>query len=289
MSHTYTKQYKGDIIKEIMNQYNKCKICSSEIELVNPRYNLVRCSKCKLVFCNEIFEEETFSRIYDKLYNQTKQYSVHIKESDELISKNKYKVGRTKTNVLNKVIKVKNPKVLEIGAGVGVVANFLQRKGIDYLGIEIDEKTVERAKKANLNIKQGDFKSLNKIEDTFDVILAFEVFEHLQDLRLLFEILEQKIKPNGLIGFTVPNYNKYLNYKNHNHKIYQSGPPIHLNFFTVESLQNIAEIYDFEIVFCYEKKFPYFNWKEKETYVHILKSLLGNYRGSTIIAIFKKR
>ena len=32
-----------------------------------------------------------------------------------------------------------------------------------------------------------------------------------------------------------------------------------------------------------------FNWKEKETYVHILKSLLGNYRGSTIIAVFKKR
>lgn len=272
-----------------MNQYTKCKICFSETELVNPRYNLVICSKCKLVFCNEIFEEEIFSGIYDKLYNQTKQYSVHIKESDELILKNKYKVGRTKRKVLDKIIKVKNPKVLEVGAGVGVVANFLQRKGIDYLGIEIDKKTVERAKKANLNIKQGDFKSLNKLEDTFDIILAFEVFEHLQDLDLLFKILEQKIKPNGFLGFTVPNYNKYLNYKNHNYKIYQSGPPIHLNFFTVESLQNIAKIYGFEIVFCCEKKFPYFNWKKKETYGHILKSLLRKYRGSTIIAIFKKR
>ncbi|WP_310992274.1 class I SAM-dependent methyltransferase [Aequorivita marina] len=272
-----------------MNQYNKCKICSSKIELINPRYNLVICSKCKLVFCNDIFEEEMFSRIYDKLYNQTKQYSTHIKESDDLISKNKYKLGRTKSKVLNKAIKVKNPKVLEIGAGVGVVANFLQSKGIDYLGIEIDKKTVERAKKANLNIKQGDFKSLNKIEDTFDIILAFEVFEHLQDLGLLFKILEQKIKPDGTLGFTVPNFNKYLNYKNLNNKIYQSGPPIHLNFFTVESLQNIAKIYGFEIVLCYEKKYPYFNWKKKETYNHILKSLLGTYRGPTIIAIFKKR
>ena len=273
-----------------MNHYNKCKICSSEIEPINPRYNLVICSKCKLVFCNEIFEEESFSRVYDKLYNQTKQYSVHIKESDNLISKNKYKVGRTKRKVLNQVIiKEKNPKVLEIGAGVGVVANSLQRKGIDYLGIEIDKKTVERAKKANLNIIQGDFKSLNKIEDTYDSILAFEVFEHLQDLDLLFKILKQKIKPNGLLGFTVPNYNKYLNYKNPNHKIYQSGPPIHLNFFTVESLQNIANLYGFEIVFCQEKKFPYFNWKKKETYDHILKSLIGKYRGSTILAIFKKK
>src|SRR5690606_16633268 len=122
-----------------------------------------------------------------------------------------------------------------------------------------------------------------------DIILAFEVFEHLQDLDLLFKILEKKVKPHGHIGFTVPNYNKYLNYKNHNHKIYQSGPPIHLNFFTVESLQNVAKIYGFEIIFCYEKKYPYFNWKKKETYCHILKAIIGNYRGSTIIAIFKKR
>ncbi|MRT17194.1 class I SAM-dependent methyltransferase [Vitellibacter sp. q18] len=271
-----------------MKQYDKCKICSSEIKLENPKYNLVVCNTCKLVFCKEIFDEEIFSNIYDKLYNQTKQYSSHIKESDNLILKNKYKVGRTKTKILKNVIKKKNPKVLEIGAGVGVVASYLQNKGIDYFGIEIDKKTVERANKVNLNIRQGDFKSLNKIEDTFDVILAFEVFEHLQDLDFLFKTIQNILKPQGYLGFTVPNYYKYLNYSNRTYEIYQSGPPIHLNFFTIQSLQNIAKNYGFDIVTCYEKKFPYFNWKKKETYKHILKSILGNYRGSTIIAILKK-
>lgn len=156
------------------------------------------------------------------------------------------------------------------------------------MGIEIDVKTVERAKKASLNIIQGDFKILKDIDEKFDSILAFEVMEHIQDLEELFTIATTKLQQNGYLGFTVPNYNKRLNYIGGHEKNYQSPPPIHLNFFTIESLKNIAEFYNFKVNFCVEKRFPYFNWNKIETYKHIIKALLGNYRGSTIIAVFQK-
>jgi len=272
-----------------MKQFQLCKVCSNETALINNKYNLVECTNCKLVFCNTIFSEETFIKVYDKLYNQTKQYSVHIKESERLLSKKTYKIGNTKRKVLNYITNIEKPKILEIGAGVGVVANYLQNKNFDYLGVEIDKKTVERAKKASLNIIQGDFKSVKSIEESFDSILAFEVIEHIQDLDELFKIIIEKLNSKGILGFTVPNYNKRLNYKNPHEKIFQSGPPIHLNFFTTESIVKIANSYGFNVIYCKEKKFPYFNWNKIDTYKQIIKAIFRQYRGSTIITILQKK
>ena len=45
-----------------------------------------------------------------------------------------------------------------------------------------------------INIKNGDFKDLNKLPDLQDAVVAFEVIEHLQDLNALFVIFQNKIK-----------------------------------------------------------------------------------------------
>lgn len=271
-----------------MNEFEVCKVCSFETRIVNSKFNLVECINCKLTFCNNIYSENAFIEVYDRLYNQTKQYNVHVKESEKLIAKKKYKLGYTKKIILDYILRNNVKKIAEIGAGVGVVAHYLQNKEVDYLGIELDVKTAERAKKASLNIIQGDFKIINNIDEKFNCILAFEVIEHIQALDDLFKIIKHKLHPNGYLGFTVPNYNKRLNYKEKHQKIYQSPPPIHLNFFTIESLRNIAIFYGFKVEFINEKKFPYLNLNKIETYKHFLKALMGNYNGSTIIALFQK-
>ena len=272
-----------------IDEFKTCKVCNSKIELVNEKFNLVICEQCALVFCKDIFSEQTFVDVYNQLYNTTQQYDKHIKESETLVKEKQPSIGRVKLKVLNYLVKKRVKNVSEIGAGVGIVAKYFQNMHVNYQGIELDGKTVERAQAAGLHIKKGDFTILGNLPNQQDAIVAFEVIEHLQGLHELFLILQETLKQDGYFGFTVPNYDKRLNFKNPKTKIYQSPPPIHLNFFTVESIQNIATIYGFKVVFCTEKRFPYLLWRRKSTYKNLIKGILGQYRGPTISAVIQKK
>ncbi len=273
--------------KEKLNEYKDCKICNSTIRLINPKFNLVQCEKCKLVFCKTIFTQQNFINVYNNLYNNTNQYKVHIKEFENLKNGRPIRIGKVKREILNFLKKREAKSIVEIGAGVGTAAGYFQTHKINYKGIELDEQTVERAQSIGLPIISGDFKLLKTLEGKFNGVIAFEVVEHLQELDVLFLILKEKLELGGYFGFTVPNYDKRKNFKQPNNKIYQSPPPIHLNFFTVESLINISSLYGFEIVFCKAKKFPYFIWNKFSTYKNFLKGILGVYEGPTINGIIQ--
>lgn len=272
-----------------MEEYSACKVCNSKVELLNVKYNLVQCVKCKLVFSKIIFSEQDFIETYYRLYNATLQYGTHQREFEKLQKGKTLHIGRPKLKVLNYLLRNKVRRICEVGAGVGIVASYLKRKDVDYIGIELDKVTADKAQSINLNIINGDFSKLNDIEGEFDAIVAFEVIEHLQDLNLFFQIASKKLKEKSYLGFTVPNYDKRMNYKNGGNKIYQSGPPIHLNFFTIESIKIIANHFGFKIALCEAKRFPYFNWKKIDTYRFFLRSILGKFKGPTLQCVMIKQ
>lgn len=270
--------------------FNKCKVCESKVHEENRKLSLVKCNKCSLVFCKKKYSDLEIISTYDKLYNTTNQYRTHQREYQKLKDNQRVKIGFSKKNILNFLLNEGLTTICEIGAGVGIVASYLRDYPINYVGIEIDSKTVEKSHRIGLNIKKGAFTEMNKLNFKSDAIIAFEVIEHLQDLDLFFKLSKNHLTSNGYIGFTVPNYNKRLNYsENYKEKIFQSGPPIHLNFFTKESIFNISEYYGFSVEFYKEKKFPYFNYKLFSTYKFIVKSLFGKYHGSTLQCVLKKK
>ena len=61
-------------------------------------------------------------------------------------------------------------RVLEIGVGTGFTANYLRSKGVHVTTVDID---ADKQPDIVANIAQYDF------PETYDAILAFEVFEHL--------------------------------------------------------------------------------------------------------------
>lgn len=269
--------------------FKSCKICGSEIEKVNDKFNLVRCYSCKLIFCKNIYLQEDFEKTYRSLYSQSQGYNHYQEKFKKLKTGKKVSIGRTKLQVLKMLSPKKHMDVMELGAGIGLVADYLKRKNHNYYGLELDRKTVKQAQEIGLNIHQGDFTTMESFNKTFDAILAFEVIEHLQDLEKMFSLVYEKLKPGGCFGFTVPNYQKRENYENPKDKIYQSGPPIHLNFFTLESLKNIAKYFDFEIIELRHKKYPYFNWQKRDTYKFLFRSFFNRYYGPTLLVVFKKR
>ena len=99
-------------------------------------------------------------------------------------------------------------KILDVGCGVGNITLQIAHNNYNVLGIDIDNKSIEFAKKRN-KFKNCKFMVANahdlKIKEKFDVIVCAEVLEHLKYPEKLVESLNQIMKEDGLLIVTIPN------------------------------------------------------------------------------------
>lgn len=268
-------------------EFSSCKLCDSEVELVNPVFKLVKCKKCELVFAQTIFAEQEFIETYRNLYNGDvkRTYSRHSSKEYNDLLKGEVNIGYNRKRMIQKYLK-KESSVAEIGSGIGLIGTFLKRyPKIEYVGLELDFETHEKAISLGINSVHGDFSQLENLPSDIDTIMMWEVFEHLQDLKLFFELANKKLKVGGAIFLSVPNYDKRLNYDqsgNNKYKLYQDIPPIHLNFYTRKTLKNIFEANKFKIEVLEMKRFPYINLKQKSFYINFVKAIFHKYNGSTL-------
>lgn len=88
----------------------------------------------------------------------------------------------------------KNTSILEIGCGSGWVGDYLKANGwTDYTGIDI-------VPPADICGNILNWKELGLKEDSFDVIIAFEVVEHVDCFKECWALL----KPSGMLMVTTP-------------------------------------------------------------------------------------
>lgn len=271
-----------------MEQFKTCKICHDSIELINEKFNLGQCVKCKFIFCLTAYSQEQFVAVYDELYNkENNKYQRHSKiEFDQIVKEQVIKIGLNRSRLIKKnILNANCQSVLEIGSGIGLIGAHIRLKNeqIQYTGIELDEEAFRKSQQLKLNTINGDFKEMEKIKGQFDVIMLWEVIEHLQDLKLFLDLAYKKLNYNGKIILSTPNYNKILNYSDREKdQLFQDEPPIHLNFFTTEYIKNIFEFHHFANCKIIVKKFPYVELAKKKFYLNSFKALLNRYQGSTI-------
>jgi 2-polyprenyl-3-methyl-5-hydroxy-6-metoxy-1,4-benzoquinol methylase len=271
-----------------MGEYSKCKICNEKVQLINEKYNLGKCTKCEFVFCLTTFTQEQFLIVYDELYNrENSHYQRHSKdEFEKILNKEPIKVGWNRSNLIKKnILNSKCKSVLEIGSGIGLVGSYIRSKEslIEYTGIELDKEAFEKSQLLQLNTIHGDFKEIEKIETLFDVIMMWEVIEHLQDLNSFLDLAYKKLNTNGKIILSTPNYNKIFNYPNRDKdQIFQDTPPVHLNFFTPESIKNVFEFHQFQDCIVKVKKLPYLQIDSFQFYINVIKAVFNRYFGTTL-------
>lgn len=110
----------------------------------------------------------------------------------------------------------KDSNILEVGCGDGKIINLLQRKNI--VGVDLSEKAINFAKAFNPELKfvYGD---ANDIYDTFSIVIAIEVLEHIPNeiIPHFWKTLYDKCKINGNIIISVPSVNKKMVKKHFRH------------------------------------------------------------------------
>lgn len=133
-----------------------------------------------------------------------------IKQQSKIISRNNF-TYRHIIQTVEKYLKSKNAKVLDIGCGAGTVDFYLASKGNRVLGFDISPKAIkacnESARIMGLD-KLARFKVVNfpnqSIDDKFDLVIFSEVIEHLKDDTLALVKINKMLNKNGILILTTP-------------------------------------------------------------------------------------
>ncbi len=98
-------------------------------------------------------------------------------------------------------------KILEIGSGQGRLLNYFYRKRYDIRGVEISETLIDGGRKlyGELPLKLVTSEILPFDNHYFDIIMSFDVFEHIPDTPKHLKEVNRVLKNEGFYLLATPN------------------------------------------------------------------------------------
>lgn len=114
-----------------------------------------------------------------------------------------------KANKIFKIIKsaygdnYKNAKLLDVGCAEGLISYYLSKHFKEVVGADVDEIAIKRAKRNRK--KKLSFRLLNSDgsfpfkNNSFDIIVANQIYEHADDPDLLMNEIFRVLKTNGVV------------------------------------------------------------------------------------------
>jgi len=193
-------------IKTINNnlRHKNCPLCSSnkiykegEIEYDSPLYfstheifltltpELWKCNDCKSGFIQNVIPEEVAAHLY-KVGAAENRWP----NTPEMAKTTK--VFKVLDSLYNK-----NKNVLDIGCNTGELLDLAKAKGCTTSGVEYCLNSLQYIKGKG----HTGYSRLDEVEDKFDVITAFDLFEHIYDVASLLSTCYDKLSTDGRLVF----------------------------------------------------------------------------------------
>lgn len=97
--------------------------------------------------------------------------------------------------------------VLEIGTGTGVLLNALRQRGCRVRGVEVNDDLLAEARRwfPDLPIEKVAGVTLPFGDGAFDVVMSFDVFEHIRDSDAHLREVRRVLRPGGSYLLQTPN------------------------------------------------------------------------------------
>jgi SAM-dependent methyltransferase len=98
-----------------------------------------------------------------------------------------------------------NCNILEIGCSAGLLIRALQHRGYARVsGIDISSDAIALCRKEGLDARQMDAQKLSFADESFDLLTASDVLEHLPDEAQALQEWRRVLKPDGILILFVP-------------------------------------------------------------------------------------
>ncbi len=107
---------------------------------------------------------------------------------------------------VKKTLALKPQSVLEIGPGDGLFGWYMQKNGVDYTSADHADDI-----SSNVKVNLG-FEKLPFEDDSFDVVCAFQVLEHIPFDKVPFALSEISRVTKKYAYFDIPQYGKHIQF-----------------------------------------------------------------------------
>ncbi len=114
-------------------------------------------------------------------------------------------------------------KVLEIGCGIGTIVSELSGRGCDVVGTDISHVAIEYglAKYEGIRLEVQPAEELTFDDESFDVVLSFDLFEHVARIDRHITEVRRVLKGGGYYLFQTPNKCSNVVFETLSHKSLQ--------------------------------------------------------------------
>jgi len=257
--------------KEVFEKFSlsfsdrKCPACGSNekrgLELFHDKYGVVECDHCLTRFVNPCPSIEALTYYYNECSCNAMLGSLlrsrHGTGNQILSERTAFIVDLLRKNYVDK----KLIKVLEVGCNSGIflselkdaVLEHIPDKQFEFYGIDIDRTAIEKNVDSEITLEAMSVESYAKSRsEKFDLILHFELIEHLADPFTFMKSIGAIMTSGGLHHFHTPNANGldnaaigYNEFRPLAHGIF---PPMHLQAFTPMNIPSFALRSGFKLV-----------------------------------------
>ena len=163
------------------------------------RFRVVKCTNCGLIYLNPQPEPEELGLYYPE------DYEPYNSKENPIVKWVKGEIIKGDIKMIRNLIG-ERAEVLEIGCASGeYLAALRDRGGFRVKGVELSPYAGAKAKEKGLDMFVGRLEEAGFRPESFDLVIARHVLEHLSDpSNTLFEI-NRILKPNGKFLAILPN------------------------------------------------------------------------------------
>ena len=198
----------------------------------------VRCEDCGLVHINPKPDTKVIISTYQDGYSRS-----YEKKADKKTKRATRYVKRLRSKIK------KTGRWLDVGCSAGFVVKASQDEGFESHGIDIDPNGIDYAKnRLNLtNVRQTTIENAGFEKASFDIISAYDVIEHVENLHTFTAQLKTLLAPGGLIDLITPNLSHWT-VPNDLKRWKEIKPSEHLYYFNKRNLHSLLGRHNLKII-----------------------------------------
>lgn len=187
-----------------------CNTKNNAVTLKKNGFDYMECENCTMMYLNPRPSMDLLKTYYANSKNH-QFFKKYIYPASEEVRRKK--IFKPRVDMIIKACKKLNAKrenILEIGPGYGLFLEEITKKRFfnQVVGVEASDTLYEKSKKQGFKVYNGIFEQID-IKENFDVIVSFEVIEHIFNPKELLEKCLLKLNTNGLVMMTFPNLNGF--------------------------------------------------------------------------------
>lgn len=224
-----------------------CNLCQhgSSVEALYQvaGHHVVRCRKCRLVFVPLTKAlESSLADVYSETYFEGGQEDGY---TDYSLSET---VLRHQAHRAIARMRGYEPsgRLLELGCAYGFFLLEAKRY-YECAGIELSEFAAAEARKRGLDVRSGDFMTLDVPASHFSAVAIFDCIEHLADPFHYLRKIHTVLRPGGVLAITTGDIGS-LYARLTGRKWRLMTPPQHLFYFTRDTLTTMLDRAGFEVL-----------------------------------------